>query len=287
MKLKLISFLIVILFVCLPSVAEKQEFYSPGQCAVYTHDGNVFVDTINYMSTRAGKMGFNNYGKIKLHRIWMLNFMNKQWDFAQERRQLAPSTDTVILRNGRIIHDRVITFSIKFKRLRFEKYKEVHVSEVKRVYFCCNKLPAAYANKKKKKGPGGGPAPSGTYYTYLADGKIVDSPIKYINKDKTGFHSGLQINTKDIRMINFMNKRGSFSQQLKQMNRRTDTVILRNGKTINKEITFLDVEKWVVEFDDDSQMSFDKIGRLYFREGKFGGTPTHKRLKVKKIKRRF
>lgn len=207
-KIKCFVLVLMLLFSSQYLPAEQQTFYTPGQCAVYLMNGTVFVDVINFMSTRSSRLGFHRYGKIKIPNVWMMNFNNKQWNFPGERQSLAPSMDTIFLRNGRILHDRVVTFSTRMKVFRFVHSSPIHMNEIKRIYFCCNKLPASYQallqqgqnnNQNRPR-----PPRQSSYYTFVTDGRVINSSVTYFNNLKTGFQNGLELNTKDIVLINFI-----------------------------------------------------------------------------------
>ncbi|MCP4220145.1 MAG: hypothetical protein GY765_36275, partial [bacterium] len=200
MRIKTLLVVLAILLLSFNLVAEKQGFHKTGEVAVFKTDGNMMHDIINFMSSRSGRLGFAHHGKMRTQNVWMLNFMNRSWDFPQERNRLARSVDSVFLKNGKVIHDRIVTYSTKFKVFRFTRNADVHVNDIKRIYYCCTKLPAAYSRGKGKEQ--GHKPQKNIYYTHLTDGRLVASSIRYLNAQKTVFENNLEINSKDIRLIN-------------------------------------------------------------------------------------
>ncbi|MCP4216635.1 MAG: hypothetical protein GY765_18430, partial [bacterium] len=43
-----------------------------------------------------------------------------------------------------------------------------------------------------------------------------------------------------------------------------DTIFLKNGNTINENISFFDADNSLLEFANGTQMPFSKINRIYF-----------------------
>lgn len=262
-----IIFLLIFVIGCVFLSGENQTFFETGKCATFFLDGNTIIDTVNFMSSRSGRLGFVNSGMFKIINIWMVNFISNEWDFPEEREELASAQDTIFLRNGGIIRDRIDTYSTKMKVFRFDNTAPIHISKIKRIYFCCNRLPKYYEEKFKKE-----PQAAAAYYTFMIDGRVIDSPIVYLENIKTGFANNLQVNTKDIVMINFENNNNqdSFPNEKRMLARMTDTIFLKDNKVITKNIAKFSNDEGIIEFQDSTQISFSKINRIYFYRNRFG-----------------
>jgi len=267
MRIQKIIFLLILVIGCVPLTAENQIFFETGKCATFFLDGNMIIDTVDFMSSRSGRLGFVNSGMFKIINIWMVNFISSEWNFPEEREELAPTMDTLFLRNGGIIRDRIDTYSTKMKVFRFDNHAPIHISEVKRIYFCCNRLPKTFEEKLKEEELKKGPAVS--YYTFMIDGRVIDSPIVYLEKIKTGFGNSLQVNTKDIVMINFENNQADFPNEKRMLSRTADSIFLKDNNVIYKNIARFDHEEGIIEFQDSTQIPFSKITRIYFYRERF------------------
>jgi len=255
---KFITVSFIIFLFAYSGIARKSNFRTVGQCTAFFKDGNVVTDVINFLSTRHPKIGFVDYDKYNLKNVWMLNFMNKKWDFPNERKRIKSQTDTIFLKNGQLFYDKIVTYSTKFKVFRFKKSNDIHVSKIKRIYLCCNKFPKFYRNNSDDTN-------QLNYTTFLLDGKTKDEKIKYYNNRKTGFVNGLQINSKDIVMINFENRKRNFTNEKKRLNRRYDTVFLNNGEYIQDIILRLDFNNGKIIFQDEPEINMNKVSRIYFK----------------------
>jgi len=197
----------------------------------------------------------------------MVNFISNEWDFPDERQELAPTMDTLFLRNGGIIRDMIDTYSTKMKVFRFDNHAPIHISDIKRIYFCCNRLPKYYEEKLKTEPV----AAAAAYYTFMSDGRVIDSPIVYLENVKTGFANSLQVNSKDIVMINFENNNNPdyFPFEKRRLARTADAIFLKDNTVIYKNITKFSHDEGIIEFQDSTQISFSKISRIYFYRERF------------------
>jgi len=258
MRKKFIVILILIFVFVYNGIARKSNFNKTAQCATFFKNGDMVSGIINFMSTRHPKIGFINQGRFNLNKVWMLNFISEKWNFPRERKQLSKNSDTVFLKNGEVFYDKVTTFSTKFKVFRFRNTNDIHVSKIKRIYFCCMKLPRSLKENSNN-------INEFTYTTIFADGKTKNKDIEYYNKRKTGFVDGLQVNTKDIRMINFENKKKNFPDENRYLKPNLDTVFLKNGDYIQQNIYMIDFKSGKIEFQDESEVNLKKVIRIYFK----------------------
>ncbi len=261
--LRIILFSVLVIG-CFSLSAENQTYFETGKCSTFFLDGNVIADTVNFMSSRSNRLGFINSGMFDIYNIWMVNFIGNEWNFPEEREQLGQTTDTLFLRNGGIIRDKIVTYSTKMKVFRFDKSAEIHISEVKRIYFCCSKLPDFYAEKLRTGLDG-----EVFYYTFMIDGRVIDSPIVYLQNVKTGFGNSLQVNTKDIVSINFENNQQDFPDEKRMLSETSDAIFLKDNNVLYENITNFNHEERIIEFQDSSQISFSKIRRIYFYRERF------------------
>ncbi len=263
MKKRIVILLSLIIVLAFNGLARQANFKMLAKCAAFFKGGNKVTGIVNFMSTRHPKIGFLNQGKFNLRNVWMLNFMNNNWNYPNERKLLKRKSDTIFLKNGQAFYDTVITYSTKFKVFRFKHSRDIHVSKIKRIYFCCTILPKAYRDRNNFVDN-----EVINYTTFLVDGKVKNIDIKYYNRIKTGFVDDLQINTKDIVMINFENRKRNFPDEKKYLNYRLDTVFLNDGKYIQKKIAALDFEEGRIIFQNKSEISMRKVTRIYFKKQK-------------------
>ena len=228
------------------------------QSVTFLKNGDTITDTIIDMSSQTGQVEFRSHGKVHRSRIWMINFMGSSWDFPDERAQLVSDRDTVFLRNGHRLNVNIVDFSSRRHMFEFRVGGGVHESKVKRIYFCCTKLPTAYQGQKEA-APG-----ESESVTFLVDGRIIDSPLSYMNSRKTGFQDGLQINTKDIWMINFENDSLDFPRERLQLNNKVDTIFPVKGRVFYDNVVAFDGRTGRFSFQRTNPIHYSQITRIYF-----------------------
>lgn len=255
MKIKMMLILAIIGMIGLSGIN-----LSAAQSVTFLHDGNAVTDTIVDMSIRTGQVEYRRSPKLHKSRIWMINFENGQWDFPNERGQLSRNTDTIFLRNGHVQNVTIVDFSSRRRMFEFKRGGSVHESKVKRIYFCCVSLPGAYKGKQQSQ------TKEDDFYsvTFMVDGRVIDSPLKYMNTRKTGFQDGLQVNTKGIWMINFEDDSLDYPNERRRLNRRLDTILLTNGRKVFDTVIDFNERRGEFRFDNIDPIHYTKIKRIYF-----------------------
>jgi hypothetical protein len=229
------------------------------QSVTFLKDGNKISDVIIDMSSQTGKIEYRNNYKVHRNQVWMINYVDANWDFPNERNQLSNNTDTIFLRDGTVINDKIIDFSSRRLVWEFMDTKAVPESQIKRIYFCCTQIPGAYTTAQ--------PLPqSETRYsiTFLVTGKSIEVPLSYLNSQKTGFTDGLQINTHDIWMINFENKQWDFPAERRQLNNRQDTIFLKDGNVLYDNISDFSEKQKTFRLNRGNPIHESQIKRIYF-----------------------
>ncbi len=231
------------------------------QSVTFLKDGNKITDVIIDMSSQTGKIEYQNNYKVNRNQVWMINYVDANWDFPNERNQLSNNTDTIFLRDGTVLHDKIVDFSSRRWVWEFARTRAVPESQIKRIYFCCTRLPGAY----EKAAPSPGPADEKRYsITFLVTGKSIEVPLSYLNTQKTGFTDGLQINTHDIWMINFQDNQWDFPAERRQLNNRQDTIFLKDGNVVYDNIGSFSEQQKTFQLSRYNPIHESQIKRIYF-----------------------
>jgi hypothetical protein len=229
------------------------------QSVTFLTDGNKITDVIIDMSSRTGKIEYRDNFNVHRNRAWMINYVDANWDFPDERNQLSNNTDSIFLRDGGVIQDKIVDFSSRRRVWEFMRNRAIPESQIKRIYFCCTRLPAAYDKPKPK------PREGDRYsVTFLVTGKSVETPLSYLNSKKTGFTDGLQINTHDIWMINFENNQWDFPGERGQLNDRHDTIFLKDGEVVYESIVDFSENRKTFRLKRGDPIHESQIKRIYF-----------------------
>ncbi|MGD2092330.1 MAG: hypothetical protein PVH61_39545 [Candidatus Aminicenantes bacterium] len=252
MKLKSLFILLMMMFMALSVNA--------AQSVTFLKDGNKVTDVIIDMSSRTGQIEYRSNYKVHRNQVWMINYVDANWDFPNERSQLSNNTDTVFLRDGTVIQDKIVDFSSRRWMWEFMKTRAIPESQIKRIYFCCTQLPGAYQQTPQQ------PAQAGDRYsvTFLVTGKSIEVPLSYLNSQKTGFTDGLQINTHDIWMINFEDNQWDFPAERGRLNKRQDTIFLKDGNVIYDNINSFSEQQKTFRLGRNNPIHESQIKRIYF-----------------------
>lgn len=235
-----------------------------GRSVTFLHDGNKVTDTIIDMSSRTGHLEYRGNLKVHKSRVWMINFVDGKWNFPAERRQLSGNTDTIFLRNGQVMNVKIIDFSSRRRMFEFLGGGAVPEGQIKRIYFCCTKLPAAYGSKKATSAAASGSAGSRYSAAFWLNGRMTEKPLAYLNNSKTGFTDGFQMNTKDIWMINFENNQWNFAAERVRLNRSVDTIFLKNGRVLYNKVVDFNESSLSFSFRSGSPIHESQVKRIYF-----------------------
>jgi hypothetical protein len=231
------------------------------QSYTFLHDGNVVNGVIIDMSSRNGQVEYQDNMKVHRSRIWMINYMDGNYDFPQERNQLSNNTDTVFLRNGGIIRDNIVDYSSRRQVWEFGQTQAVHESQILRIYFCCTALPAAFNRVQAAPPPGKDNRYSSSF---LLNGNYIEVPLSYLNSQQTGFTDNSQINTQDLWMINFENNQWDFPAERNQLNRQKDTIFLKDGEVLYDIVTDFSNRRRTFQFKGMDPIHESQIKRIYF-----------------------
>ena len=256
MKLKSLFIILMMLFMTLSANAAKS--------VTFLKDGNKISDVIIDMSSQTGRIDYQGNYKVNRSQVWMINYVNSNWDYPNERSQLANNTDTVFLRDGTVLKDKIIDFSSRRWVWEFKNNRAIRDSQIKRIYFCCTRLPGAY--KQETTSPGTPNTSNQNRYsiTFLVTGKSIEVPLSYLNAQKTGFTDGLQINTHDIWMINFEDNKWDYPGERGRLNKRQDTIFLKDGNVVYGNITNFSEKQQTFRLSRGNPIHETQIKRIYF-----------------------
>jgi sRNA-binding regulator protein Hfq len=233
------------------------------QSFTFLHDGNVVKGVIVDMSSRNGQVEYLDNMKVNRSRIWMINYIDGNYDFPRERSQLSNNTDTVFLRNGGVIHDHITDFSSRRLVWEFMRNQAVHESQITRIYFCCTSLPPAF-NQAQAALPQQSGQDERYSVTFLVSGKSIEVPLSYMNSQMTGFTDGKKVNTPDVWMINFENNKWDFADERRQLNQKQDTIFLKDGEVIYDTVTDFNKRRGTFQFKGIDPIHESQIKRIYF-----------------------
>lgn len=125
-----------------PLPAEKLE---AGKAALFLQGGKMVIGEIADLSRTRLVFTLRDGQEIALHRIWMINFVNTDWNFPAEREKMEKDQHYLIFRNDRMTSGKILDFSHN-QGFQFDTKEAVPLAQVRRIYFT-NELPSAYEER--------------------------------------------------------------------------------------------------------------------------------------------
>ncbi|NIM90312.1 MAG: hypothetical protein GTO17_05110 [Candidatus Aminicenantes bacterium] len=145
--------LILVLFIFMLSAGWVQgQGLKSGEAAIFLQNGGKVSGEIVDISSRRMVLELKDGSKIKLSNIWMINCVNMQYYFPQERNQIQTPQHYFFLKNGNITSGKLIDFSSKRKVFELDTGEKIAYGTVKRLYFT-KKVPAKFGKPVKVKKP--------------------------------------------------------------------------------------------------------------------------------------
>jgi len=123
----------IIIFMLTGSLIRSAPLES-GEAVIFLKDGNKIIGEIEDMSSRRLVLELKDGTEVELANIWMINFINTQWNFAKERKEMVTSQHYFFLKDGNIISGKLIDLSKRRKVFELETGEEIGIGSVKRIY---------------------------------------------------------------------------------------------------------------------------------------------------------
>ncbi len=177
--------LLVLICTCFLSSALPAEELRAGEAAIFMQGGNVNIGVIGDISRTRLVLQLKDGREFPLGRIWMINFVNTDWNFPNERTMMQKDENTIFLRNNDITVGRIIDLSSTRMVLELDTKEEIPIGRIRRIYMT-RQLPAVYEARLKEEEAAKRPIFAGVYRgeIRLASGE-VRTVILTLNENKT------------------------------------------------------------------------------------------------------
>jgi hypothetical protein len=144
MTKKAIVFFFVGLFLATAISASAQ--MRGGESAIFFKSGDVIIDRIIDMSSTRLVVGTANSGEFPMRELWMINYVNENWNFPNERDQMETNEHYIFLRSGDVIAGRIVDFSSAQKVWQLATGESIAPGRIRRIYFS-NRVPAGLRDR--------------------------------------------------------------------------------------------------------------------------------------------
>jgi hypothetical protein len=125
---------------CLPA-----EELRAGEAAFFLQGGKMVIGEIADLSRTRLVFTLRDGQEIAIHRIWMINFADTDWNFPAERERMEEDQHYLFFRNDRMTSGKIVDFSHN-RGFEFDTKEAVPMAQVRRIYFT-NRLPDEYQSR--------------------------------------------------------------------------------------------------------------------------------------------
>jgi exosome complex RNA-binding protein Rrp4 len=155
MNKKMIGVLFVGLFLAAAMSASAQ--LRNGEAAIFFKSGDVIIDKVIDISSTRLVLETANNGEFPLRDLWMINYVNENWDFPNEREQMETNEHYFFLKSGDVISGKIVDFSSEQIVWELETGEKIAPGRIRRLYFS-KRVPAGLQDRDAS---GGGVTPDG------------------------------------------------------------------------------------------------------------------------------
>jgi len=285
---KQLVILFVGLFLLTGSLVLGDDF-KDGNSAVFLGDGHkVIGKVIDFSSTRNRLKIQKKSGEekeVKLSDIWMINFINTEWNFPEEINQIKTPRHYLFLKTGDIVVGKIVRFDRDLSFFEFYSGSKIRISSLRRIYFSKN-VPSAIKTQSDK-------LEGNNCIVFLHSSKKILGEVINISAKRhvleIRINSGLkrEIKLSEIWMINFVNTGKDFPEERNQIETPQNYLFLKNGDIVVGKIVRFDRDLDSFELNSGSKVTVDSLKRIYFRKDIFRPIrpPLTEKIKKTEIKK--
>jgi hypothetical protein len=106
-----------------------------GEQAFFLKNGDTIIGAIVEISAEKSSFELKDGTSVPLRDLWMVNFVNEQWNFPGERDLLETNEHYVFLKSGDVTSGRVTAFAADKREVELESGDKFPISAVRRIYF--------------------------------------------------------------------------------------------------------------------------------------------------------
>jgi hypothetical protein len=179
------------------AVATASAQLRAGESAIFFRSGDVIVDRIVDISSTRHVLQTANSGEFQIREVWMINFVNENWDFPQERDQMETNENYVFLKNGDVISGRLTDFSSTRKVFQLQAGDEIAPGRIRRIYLS-RQVPAGLQDQGQASGNrGAGRNPNGVravpgLYQAIGNNRNVELQLDQNGAARLTFQNGMR-----------------------------------------------------------------------------------------------
>ena len=130
-----------------------------GDAAIYFRDGRVIYDHITGIVTANLIVQTPGNGEFPMSGVWLINYVEDQWDYPAERAQMNAGEHAIFLRNGNVVSGQIVNFLSEHEagprkawgyKLRNGGQTTIYTpASIARIYYS-NAVPAAFTQNQNQ-----------------------------------------------------------------------------------------------------------------------------------------
>jgi hypothetical protein len=125
-----------ILFVLLTAwPAAPAQRLRAGEQAFFLKNGDTIIGGLVDFSAPRMTLALADGTEMALRDLWLINFVNEDWDFPQERNLIETSEHYVFLKSGDVASGRIVALSGDPRAFEFETGERFGLTQIRRIYF--------------------------------------------------------------------------------------------------------------------------------------------------------
>ena len=152
MKKVLSVFLVLFTTLALVGWAVETGALESGESVVFLKSGERVTGEIVDISSARLVLEFKDGRDFALAKIWMINFVDTEWNFPEERGKIKSDEHYLFLRNGDIVAGEIVDFSSEQRVFELKGGEKIGYGRVQRIYFE-KKVPEERLAKLRKEEP--------------------------------------------------------------------------------------------------------------------------------------
>jgi hypothetical protein len=118
--------------------AARAQRLRAGEQAIFLKSGDEIVGRITDISSTRLVLQLADGTEIPLRDLWMVNFVNEEWNFPQERNLIETNEHYVFLKSGDVASGRIVDMSSEQRVFEFETGEKFGIGQIRRIYFSRN-----------------------------------------------------------------------------------------------------------------------------------------------------
>jgi hypothetical protein len=110
----------------------------PGEQSFFLKNGDTLTGSIVELNAEKSAFELKDGTIVLLRDLWMVNFVNEQWNFPNERNLIESNEHYLFLKSGDVTSGRVTAFAADKREFELESGDKFPIAAVRRIYFSKN-----------------------------------------------------------------------------------------------------------------------------------------------------